>query len=159
MTTGLSTFFKHNLWANLKLLNACAQLTDEQLDFTATGHYGSIRETLLHIFSAEERYARDCGLAIEDDPLSESAPFPSFDTLKQRAERTSTHLMTVAEEADVSEVLHLDNGNYDAPIIIVLLQAINHGVDHRSQIATLMSLQGVSPPRMDGWGYHNEISS
>jgi uncharacterized damage-inducible protein DinB len=31
MNVGLVDFYKHNLWANVGLLDACAHLTDEQL--------------------------------------------------------------------------------------------------------------------------------
>jgi len=33
----LTTFFSHNLWANLQLLEICAQLSDEELDSTLDG--------------------------------------------------------------------------------------------------------------------------
>ena len=58
MTTGLSEFFKYNLWANLRLLEACAPLSDAQLDATTKGTFGSVRETLMHLFAAEEGYVR-----------------------------------------------------------------------------------------------------
>ena len=34
MTTRLNDFFTYNLWANQCLLDACAQLSDSQLDAT-----------------------------------------------------------------------------------------------------------------------------
>ena len=37
MTTGLPDFFHYNLWANLRLLDACVHLSDAQLDATG-GH-------------------------------------------------------------------------------------------------------------------------
>ena len=57
MATGLAGFFKYNLWANLRLLDTCEQLTDAQLDAVFPGTYGSIRVTLKHLLGAEERYA------------------------------------------------------------------------------------------------------
>jgi uncharacterized damage-inducible protein DinB len=57
MTTGLPDFFKYNLWANLRLLDTCVQLSDTQLDATMIGTFGSVRETLMHLFGAEEGYA------------------------------------------------------------------------------------------------------
>jgi len=45
MTIGLPDFFKYNLWANLRLLDACAHLSDAQLDATTRGTFGSVRET------------------------------------------------------------------------------------------------------------------
>jgi len=38
--------------------DACALLSDAQLDTTMIGTYGSAQETLLHLFAAEEGYAR-----------------------------------------------------------------------------------------------------
>jgi uncharacterized damage-inducible protein DinB len=54
VTSGLPDFFKYNLWANLSLLDACAQLSDAQLDATTKGVYGSVRQTLMHLVSYEE---------------------------------------------------------------------------------------------------------
>ena len=50
--------FAHNTWANLKLLDFCERLNDEQLDTAAVGGYGTIRTTLSHIFRAEVGYVR-----------------------------------------------------------------------------------------------------
>ena len=54
MSTGLPDFYTYNLWANLRVLDACAHLSDAQLDATTRGTFGSVRETLLHLFAAEE---------------------------------------------------------------------------------------------------------
>lgn len=158
MTTGFAEFFKYNLWANLRLLEACSQLTDAQLDFTSQGVYGSIRETLIHIFAGEERDMHDCNVAhlIPNPQLDESMPFPGFDELQQRAKRSGTALIEVAEQANLNAVLHLPE-DYDAPMFVVLIGAISHAIEHRSQIATLLSLQGIKPPRLDVWGYNNDM--
>ena len=54
--------------------------------------------------------------------------------------------------------LLMDGGTYDAQAIIILIQAINHGVDHRLQIATLLSQQGIEPPELDGRAYNDAMS-
>jgi len=54
MTTGLPDFFTYTLWANLRLLDACAHLSDAQPDATTRGTFGSVRETLLHLLASEE---------------------------------------------------------------------------------------------------------
>jgi hypothetical protein len=50
----LATLFRHNLWANLRLLERCSELTGEQLDATIVGGFGSIQDTLEHIVRAEQ---------------------------------------------------------------------------------------------------------
>lgn len=157
MSTRLNDFFMFNCWANLRLLDACEQLSDAQLDATMIGTYGSIRETLVHFLSSEEGYVRRWNFTgpAPTPPLKEFTTFPGFDVLRQRAERSGKELLAVAEKADLSEVLHLDDGTYHAPVIVVLIQAVDHGIDHRSQIATLMSQQGIEPPVLDAWAYND----
>ncbi len=159
MATGLTDFFHYNLWANGRLLDACSQLTDAQLDFTSKGVYGSIRETLMHIFMAEEGYARHFNFTSEAPrlPLKEYTEFAGFDELRRRAERSGKELIAMSEQAKLSQILHLDGGTYDAEVIIVLMQAVNHGIDHRSQIATLLSIQDIELPSLDSWSYNDAI--
>ncbi len=55
-TDTLTTLYSHNRWANLLLLERCAGLTDEQLDATISGTFGSIRDTLQHVVTSERSY-------------------------------------------------------------------------------------------------------
>ncbi len=157
MTIGLPDFFKYNLWANLRLLDACAQLSDAQLDATTKGTFGSVRETLMHLFAAEEGYVRALTGKIPTPPLADLTHFPDFDELRRRAERSGKELITVAEQGELSQILYLDGGSYEAPVIVVLIQTVNHAIDHRSQIATLLSQEDVMPPDLDGWSYNDAI--
>ncbi|MGB8346195.1 MAG: DinB family protein [Ktedonobacteraceae bacterium] len=157
MTTGLPDFFKYNLWANLRLLDACAQLSDAQLDATTTGIFGSVRETLMHLFAAEEVYVRSFTGTTPIPSLKEFTTFAGFDELRRRAERSGKELITIAEQRDLSQIFYLDDGTYEAPAIIVVIQSINHGIDHRSQIATLLSQQDIEPPDLDGWSYNDAM--
>jgi uncharacterized damage-inducible protein DinB len=157
MTTGLPDFFTYNLWANLRLLDACAHLSDAHLDATTKGTFGSVRETLMHLLAAEEGYVRALTGKIPTPRLADLTHFPDFDELRRRAERSGKELITVAEQGELSQILHLDGGTYEAPVIVVLIQALNHAIDHRSQIATLLSQQDVMPPDLDGWSYHDAM--
>lgn len=155
MTTGLPDFFRYNLWANLRLLDACAQLSDAQLDATMAGTFGSVRQTLMHLFASEEGYVRSFTGTTPTPPLKELDAFVGFDELRRRAERSGKELITIAEERDLSQIFYLDGGTYEAPAIIVAIQAIDHGIDHRSQIATLLSQQEIEPPDLDSWAYND----
>jgi uncharacterized damage-inducible protein DinB len=157
MTTGLPDFFKYNLWANLRLLDVCATLSDTQLDATMQGTFGCVRETLMHLFAAEEGYVGALTGQIPTPRLKELTTFPSFDELRRRAEMSGKELISVAEQRELGQTLYLDGGTYEATDIIVLIQAINHAIDHRSQIATLLSQQDIEPPDLDGWSYNDAI--
>lgn len=156
MTTGLSDFFHFHLWANLRLLDACACLSDAQLDATSQGMFGSVRETLVHIFVADENYVEDLTGTAPPSRLEEFTMFAGFDELRQRAEWSGKELITIAEQRDLDQIIHFPN--YDIRGIIILLQALHHAIEHRSQIATLLSLQDIELPLLDGWGYNNALT-
>lgn len=157
MTTGLPDFFQYNLWANLRLLDACAQLSDAQLDATMTGTFGSVRETLMHLFASEEGYVKSFTGTTPTPPLKAHSTFVGFDELRRRAELSGRALITIAEQRDLREIFYLDEGTYKCQAVVVAIQAINHGIDHRSQIATLLSQQGIELPALDSWGYNDEV--
>ena len=160
MTTGLPDFFKYNLWANLRLLDACAQLSDAQLDATMKGTFGSVRETLVHLLGAEEGYVRALTGTHPTPQLKELITFPGFDELRRRAKGSGEALIMFTEQGkqgELSQILHLDGGTYDAPAIVVVIQAINHAIDHRSQISTELSQQDIEPPDLDSWAYNDAM--
>jgi uncharacterized damage-inducible protein DinB len=33
------------------------------------------------------------------------------------------------------------------------MQVVNHGIEHRTNITTLLNSLGIAVPEMDGWGY------
>jgi uncharacterized damage-inducible protein DinB len=119
MSAGLADFFRYNLWANQTLLDCCEPLTETQLDATAAGVYGSARAILLHLFGSEETYAGRVGGPAPGPRLMESDAFPGFEELRRRAEQSGQALIAFAAkatEADLTRILHLDHGTYDAPV-------------------------------------------
>ena len=100
----------------------------------------------MHLLASEEQYVWDFTGTSPAPPLSDLTSFPGFDELRRRSESSGNALIAIADQHDLDRVLSLDEGTYEAPAIIVLIQANNHAVDHRSQIATLLSQQGIEPP-------------
>jgi uncharacterized damage-inducible protein DinB len=88
--------YKHNLWANLLLLDACAPLDAAGLQKRVAGTYGSIAETLVHVLAAEERYVTQISaLGAPRAPLHESKPFrpwPCFERARSVAAKHSSTL-------------------------------------------------------------------
>ncbi|MGO8950379.1 MAG: DinB family protein [Ktedonobacterales bacterium] len=111
----------------------------------------------MHLFASEEHYVWDVTGVAPIPQLKELTTFPGFDELRLRAERSGSELISIAQQEDLSQILHLDGGTYDAPVIVVLIQAVSHAVDHRSQIATLLSQQDVYPPDLDAWSYNDAM--
>jgi len=152
----LVEFFRHNTMMNRRLVDACRQLSPEQLDATATGTYGSIGATLVHIANAQEGYAARLLDAERPERLPEDR-FPGFDALSERFAHGDAQLEEAATQGSQDRQVQVTGddppGTWMMPVSLFLLQAVNHGTEHRSQVATILTQLGVEPPEMDGWTY------
>ncbi len=150
----LVELFRHNTWATLRLLDACATLDDAQLDATVAGTMGSIRDILTHIAGAEGRYV---GIFTSRRPpqLLEEAGFPGIAALRELIQASGAALQAQAATRHAPELLTVQRRGetQQLPAGIVLIQAINHATEHRAQVATILTQQGITPPEMDGWTF------
>jgi uncharacterized damage-inducible protein DinB len=151
----VADFFRHNLWANLQVLDACAGLPDEALDATVEGTYGSIRDTLVHLLSAEARYTTAFTDEQRDSPLAETGPFPGFDALRQHAKASGEALIEQAASSPPDRILTgtYRGQPYEMRAAILFTHAIDHAVEHRTHIETILTQQGIEPPETDGITY------
>jgi uncharacterized damage-inducible protein DinB len=154
MASALISLFDHNRWANLSLLETCQRLNEEQLDVASVGAYGSIRDTLLHLAAAEERYLSIFTGHQREDPIREGS-FPGFDKLAERLAESGKELIVLAAKMKSADVLQGRNRGVLQPVPapVVLVQIINHATEHRTNITTILSQLGVDYPRVDGWAY------
>ena len=145
--------FRYNKWANLHLLDVCANLSDEQLQLTAPGTYGTISATLLHLLAAEQRYLRR--MAGTKPAINEREPAPSMDALRKHATRSGDALVEVAGrlEPDATIEEERDGRTMKLHLGVVLVQAIHHGNDHRTHICTILGSHGIPYGDMDVWAY------
>ncbi len=153
----LTTLFSHNLWANLQLLDICANLTDEQLDSTLDGTFGSIRNTWQHIARAEQAYFSrvSTGKLYRHPKDAEPTLAEIGESLRYSGEGFIKQAPDV--KADETVEINWDGEPRDVPKTILLTQAINHATEHRSQIMTILTQLGIQPPDLDGWTYFDEI--
>ncbi|HYF62036.1 MAG TPA: DinB family protein, partial [Herpetosiphonaceae bacterium] len=80
----VTTLFRHNRWANLKLLEACAGLSAAQFEESMVGAFGSIGATLRHIVGSELSYVRRVTGAQPPQPLPADG-FPGVEPLRAAA--------------------------------------------------------------------------
>ena len=154
----LTTLFKHHLWANLSLLEHCKQLSDEQLDTAVVGGFGSIRDTLTHIVTAEQSYYSRISTGQMYRHPENRAPMTIAD-LKDAISKTGNGLITWATKVQAEDVVQInwDGTMRDVPKTILLTQAINHATEHRSQIMTILTQLGIQPPELDSWSYFDQL--
>lgn len=155
MVNLLADFYRQNEWANLRLLDACRGLSDEQLDATVPGTYGSIRETLMH-FGSDWDYIDALGGTYEGPRFDHRGPFVGFDVLEAAFRATADGLIERAEAVSRDGSYRVVDGEDSCDAEVVLVQALNHATDHRSQVCVVLSSLGIEPPGLDGWnwGHH-----
>jgi len=147
--------FRYNKWANLHVLAVCAGLSAEQLRLSSPGTYGSVADTLLHLFGAEQRYIRR--LTGAEPRISEKDQFPGIAALIEVAQQNSDELIRLAGQTRPEDKLDTSYGDkrYRMDAGVVLLQAVHHGNDHRTHICTILGAHGIECGDMDVWAYGN----
>jgi uncharacterized damage-inducible protein DinB len=157
-TSVLHTLFAHNTWANLKLLDFCAHLTDTQLDATAIGGFGSIRDTLQHIISAEVGYVERVNGKLPATPLP-SDQFPGFAALKDAARWAGDELLQLALSAREDTLIRQRPPRhiFQYRLASLIVQGITHSTEHRTHIAVIITQLGMEPPDLSGWQYMEDI--
>jgi uncharacterized damage-inducible protein DinB len=156
-TDTLTTLFSHNLWANVRLFERCAALSSEQLDATISGAYGSIRDTLQHIVTAEQSYFSRISTGQRYN-RPEGAPPLTLTGMMESARTTGAGLNEWAPKVQAGDTVRIDwDGTLrDVPKTIILTQAINHATEHRAQIMAIFTQLGIQPPELDSWHYFDE---
>jgi uncharacterized damage-inducible protein DinB len=158
-TTGtLRTIFRHNLWANLRLLERCEGLTSEQLDATAPGARGSIHDTLQHIVTAEQSYFSRISTG-QRHPRPVNAPPMTIAEMMESIQTTGSGLIEWAGKVQADDTVQIDwDGTpREVPKTIILTQVINHATEHREQVKTILTQLGIEPPDLQGWAYFDEL--
>lgn len=145
--------FGHHLWASLRLIDACLELSPEQLEMSVPGTYGSILSTARHFVGGDAFYLAaimgDPSLLLAEDRLG-------LMELRAAMERQADLWRRILADDPGPETIvdEVEEGyRRQATIGFRLAQAIYHGTDHRSQICTGLTVLGVEPPGIEVWDY------
>jgi uncharacterized damage-inducible protein DinB len=155
LNTPLAEMFRYNRWATLELLTACREVPDAGLDVRHSAASGSVRELLLHVVGGQQTFVlRTMGRQHEGE-LNRASPWPGFDALIAIAESTSDALISVAQGLDADSEVDLPwlDKTYRFPKSFFLVHALEHGVEHRTEIKMALSAAGIATPDLDAWSY------
>jgi uncharacterized damage-inducible protein DinB len=154
----ISTLFRHNRWANLRLLERCADLTEEHLDAGISGTYGSIRDTLGHIVTAERWYFSGVSTGeLQEDP-SEPATIAEMIEMAGNSGSGLVEWAPKVKAEDITIEVNADGTRWEVPTTVILTQVINHATEHRAQVMATMTQAGVQPPDLQAWRFLDELS-
>ena len=155
-TSDFTEAFEHHTWATLRLIDACKELTSEQLETPVAGTYGSILQTLRHIVAGD---AFDLLLLNGvRSPLVDDEDEMGLNELRATMERQGpAWLRFLAGTPDANtlvEEVDPDDGYWrEGSIGIRLAQALHHGAEHRAQVCTVLTTLGLDPPDISVWQF------
>jgi uncharacterized damage-inducible protein DinB len=156
--------FDYAYWANKRLLQVVSQATQGQFTQTVTGSYGSLRNTLVHILSAEWGWLDRCGGA-QRGPALKPDDYPTVESLIgtwSRVEASVRDFLAKLKDEDLDRIVEFTNpkGEKRSTVLGPLMQhAAIHGVHHRGQVALLLRTLGYTPGNFDMLFYDAEKRS
>ncbi|MCA0457478.1 MAG: DinB family protein [Chloroflexi bacterium] len=156
-TDTLTTLFTHHRWSNLRLLESCANLTDEQLQATMVGAFSTIIETWRHIATSEQSYFSRISTGKRYDRPADLPPMTLAEVTASLRE-TGDGLIEWAGKVQPDErvVIDWEGTPRLVPKTILLSQVLNHAGEHREQIKSIMTQIGVEPPDLQAWEYFDQ---
>jgi uncharacterized damage-inducible protein DinB len=150
----LERLYNYGYWANARLFRVVAGLTPAQFTQTVAGSYGSVRNTLVHVMSAEWGWLDRCG-GFPRGPALKPDDYPTFESLASTWRTVETHVrdfLATLSDADLDRVVQFTLPGSEPraiPLGALMQHAANHAVHHRGQVALLLRLLGHTPGNVD----------
>ena len=144
----------YNYWANKRLLEPTRQVAQEQFVAPAAFPFGGLRGTLVHIFDAEYswRMMLEKGVQTPDTPETGFATAEALE--KKWGEEQAAMRAYVAglrDEGLTGVIRYTTSTGIKRERVIwhCLYHVVNHGTQHRSEAAAILTALGRSPGDMD----------
>jgi uncharacterized damage-inducible protein DinB len=151
--------YGYNAWATERILAAAEGVAAEQLNADGVAGNGSIRTTLLHLIDRQQAWfawfdgslPADEAIVLHVDP--DMAPdVAGLRTVWEQVNVRTMHFIDAATDDEFNRCMHLEfpNGlSKDVPLWNLLLHVANHGTQHRSEVAAMLTEHGCSPGSLD----------
>ena len=151
----IQLLYKYNSWANARILNAASHITQEQFLAPASYPHRGLRETLTHALFAEwiwrmrwEGTSPNYRLKPED--------FATFESLRTRWAEEERLLMEFVEgltdetlNAPFDKYTSTEGYTFQTILWKAMAHLVNHGTQHRSEAAAILTEFGHSPGDID----------
>lgn len=149
----LEGLYAYSCWANEKLFAVIDQLTDEQFTQTVAGSYGSIRNTLVHMMSAEWGWIDRCG-GTPRGPALKALDYPTRASVRQQWTAVEGYVkafLSTLSDRDLERDVDwsFGAGTHRTRLGDLLLHSIVHATHHRGQVSLLLRSLDVTPGNFD----------
>ena len=150
----IQLLFKYNQWASKRIFDKVALVTHEQFIAPASYPHGGLRSTLTHMLFSEWIWRmRWEGQSPSSGPQAED--FPTFESLRERWLEDGAKLLefvnSCTEERLNQNIQYksLKGLPFENILWHMMAHVINHGTQHRSEAAAMLTDLGHSPGDID----------
>lgn len=150
----IQTLYDYNYWAVERIGSATAQVSQEQFLVPTTNSYGSLQKTLVHTLDTEYGWRMLCQHQTITPDMNPAA-FPTFNVLKARwreeEQAMRSYLTSLTDEDLISTIRYTNDEGVIRERVLwhCLLHVVNHGTQHRSEAAAMLTEYGHSPGDLD----------
>jgi uncharacterized damage-inducible protein DinB len=151
----LRLLYDYYYWANARILACAGQLQAEQFTAAQPIPHGSLRGVLMHMLNVERTWRTvtlEGGLRPSRIPEGEISDAAALSARWQAEEQTMRKLLAGLPEGSLDIPKKITNStgvNYEWLLWQPLYQVLNHGTQHRSEAAVMLTELGQSPGDID----------
>ncbi|NWG06378.1 MAG: DinB family protein [Chloroflexi bacterium] len=146
--------YKYNQWTTARILNAAANVTREQFLAPAPFPHGGLRGTLTHAMFAEWIW-RNRWEGVSPATRLKPEDFPDFESLRARWTEEEDKLMSFVEsltdEKLNSKISYktTKGESHERVLWQMMAHVVNHGTQHKTEAAAILTGLGHSPGDID----------
>ncbi len=139
--SALSELLAYNAWANTRTFEACRGVAT---DATGSGVTRSLLDLLRHLMSVELNYLA----LMRGEPRTDVRTL-GMDELVERSRSVTAEYERFVAATDPERVFNVPWLEQDLTVTQGLLQMLTHSIQHRADIATLLTQHGATAPALD----------
>ena len=155
--------YEYNYWATHQILEAGALVSPDQFVVPTSHSFGSLRGTLVHTLDSERAWR----MLLQHNTLDyfhamQEEHFPDFQTLNQRwtsEELSMRDYIGSLSDNDLTGIVRYTTSEGEKRERVLwhcLLHIVNHGTQHRSEAAAILTDYGQSPGGLDFTAFLNQ---
>ena len=151
----ITTLYDYNYWATKLILVAAAKVTTEQFAAPGPFPWGGLRGTLVHTLDAEYSWRLIFQFGDSQAEDLKASDFPRIEDVAQRWQEEETlmrqYLSGLDDKAVTGVLRYTTTTGLKRERILWhgLFHVVNHGTQHRSEAAALLTDFGQSPGDVD----------
>jgi uncharacterized damage-inducible protein DinB len=149
------TLARYNAWANRRLYDACAALSEAEYMMPRAAFFGSIHGALNHLLVGDRIWLARIMHKPNPKLTLDQILYGDLVALRVARQAEDDHIVNVVSgfaERSLDQKLAYANTagqRQQTPLRFVLAHLFNHQTHHRGQVHGLLSQTGVAPPSLD----------